>query len=87
MLLALLYTDDDRLDAAALACDQQPLGDAYWRDIYHEQLSLTPDAQTAYVEIQDEELAARLLIGDFASPREAADAVDAYLARRGQLAS
>ena len=89
MLLALLYTDDDYLAAAAPACDQQPLGHRYW--------SIDGRAidgargETAYVQIDDPQLCRRLLAwtsedgGDegFADGREAAYAVDVYLGLAG----
>ena len=34
MLMAILYCEPDRVAAAALACDQMALGDAYWRDVF-----------------------------------------------------
>ena len=34
MLMALLYCDDDRIAAAAPACDQIPFGDWYWEKTF-----------------------------------------------------
>lgn len=78
MLLALLYQDDGTLTAAAPACDQQPLGDRYWREVYPESVRLR-GSETAYVNIDDAWLVDRLLRRDFRDGAEAADAVDAYL--------
>jgi hypothetical protein len=78
MLLALLYQDDGELVAAAPACDQQPLGDRYWREGYPEVLTLR-GSETAYVKIDDPELVDRLLRMDFHDGVEAARAVDIYL--------
>ena len=78
MLLALLSTNDGELAAAAPACDQQPYGPRYWRDIDHV-VNVGPDAETSYVDIHDAELAGRLLRGEFDDPHDAAEAVDAYL--------
>ncbi len=78
MLLALLYAHDGELLAAALACDQEPLGNRYWREVYPEVLPLR-GSETAYVEIDDALLADRLLRMDFRDGVEAAEAVDQYL--------
>ncbi len=34
MYLSLLFDQQDQLIAAAPGCDQQPLGNEYWRNIY-----------------------------------------------------
>jgi hypothetical protein len=78
MLLALLYSGDGELTAAAPACDQQPYGDRYWDEV-HPSATVTAEAETAYVDIQNEELARRLLQGEFEDEHAAAEAVDAYL--------
>ncbi len=78
MLLALLYQDDGTLSAAAPACDQQPLGDRYWRELYPERVRLR-GSETAYVDIDDAELVDRLMHMHFRDGVEAAEAVDRYL--------
>jgi hypothetical protein len=78
MLLALLYDDTGRLAAAAPACDQQPLGDRYWREVNSEGVSLR-GSETAYVDIDDRWLVDRLLRMDFAYDTSATEAVDEYL--------
>ena len=78
MLLALLYQDDGRLAAAAPACDQQPFGDRYWREIHPEVVTLR-GSETAYANIDDPTLVDRLLRMDFRDGAEAAEAVDDYL--------
>ena len=61
MLFALLYDSQDKIVAAAMACDQQPVGDRYW-DEYH-LVKLAPKAsyQTAYVTVTDPFLQSQLL--------------------------
>jgi hypothetical protein len=78
MLLALLYEHDGKLSAAAPACDQQPFGDRYWREVYPQTVRLQ-ESETAYVNIDDPSLAGRLLRMDFQDGVEAAQAVDNYL--------
>jgi hypothetical protein len=78
MLLALLYEHDGQLTAAAPACDQQPLGNRYWEEVYPEKVN-TLDSEIAYVAIDDRSLVERLLTMDFRDGAEAAEAVDAYL--------
>jgi hypothetical protein len=78
MLLALLYAREGELTAAAPACDQQPYGDRYWKEI-HPTAEVTDHAETAYVEINDADLALKLLRNEFEDERDAAEAVDAYL--------
>jgi hypothetical protein len=82
MLLALLYQREGNLAAAAPACDQQPLGDRYWRTVYPEPLELR-GSETAYVAIDDAELVDRLLRMNFRDGIAAAEAVDAYLGLAG----
>ena len=53
MLMALLYCDDDRIAAAAPACDQMPHGDGYWTDIRAGEILKGEMFETAYVEIED----------------------------------
>jgi hypothetical protein len=81
MLLALLYTDDRNLAACALACDQQPYGDRYWNEIHAQKVRVGVNGDTAYVDVEDDILAERLLGMSSDDGREAARAVDAYLFR------
>lgn len=79
MLMALLYQDQDQLIAAALACDYYALGNRYWQEVSNQGISYQPDMEIAVVQIEDQELAERLLAMDFTDANEAAHAVDAYL--------
>lgn len=79
MLLALLYQGDGNLVAAAPACDQQPLGDRYWSEVYPEQVEVR-GSETAYVAVDDPVLLDRLLRMAFRDGITAAKAVDQYLA-------
>ncbi len=56
MLFALLFDNKDRLVAAAPAVDQQPFGNAFWRDAYPQPLRVSDDWQTAYLEINEPSL-------------------------------
>jgi hypothetical protein len=85
MLLALLYTDDGFLAAAALACDQQPYGNDYWGQIHPHVVRPAPGGETAYVNIQDEALVERLLRMEFSDGYAAAEAVDEQLSRQARL--
>lgn len=79
MLLALLYDDTGKLVAAAPACDQQPLGNRYWRDVYPGTVHLV-GSETAYAEIDDRALVERLLRMQFTEgDTEATEIVDEYL--------
>jgi hypothetical protein len=78
MLLALLYDHEDKLSAAAPACDQQPLGDRFWREVCPVTVGLL-GSDTAYVDIDDTSLVDRLLRMEFQDGVEAAKAVDNYL--------
>jgi hypothetical protein len=78
MLVALLYQDDGTLTAAAPACDQEPLGDRYWREVLPDAVRVR-GSETAYVDIDDTALLNRLVRMDFPNGREAAKAVDEYL--------
>jgi len=78
MLLALLYDDSGRLAAAAPACDQQPFGNRYWREVYPQPVRLR-GSETAYLNIDDPWLVDRLLRMDFADGVAAAAVVDEYL--------
>jgi hypothetical protein len=61
MLLALLYCEPDRIAAAALACDQLPIGDKYWNQIHAGEIQGGSIFETAYVEVNDRRLRERLL--------------------------
>jgi hypothetical protein len=60
MVLALLFDEGDQLVAAAPGCDQQPLGDRYWHEIYPQSLSGRL-GETALIDIKQRELAELLL--------------------------
>ena len=62
MLMALLYRDQDRIAAAAAACDQMPYGDAYWTEIFAGEIAEGPDFETAYIYINNPEIRKRLLL-------------------------
>ncbi len=79
MFLALLYKSNGQLSAAAPACDQQPLGKRFWREIYPEKVNLS-GSETAVVNIEDPSLVERLLEMDFRDGNEAAEMVEAYFA-------
>ncbi len=55
MIVALLFDENDRLIAAAPACDWQPLGDRYWREVYPQPLT-TAGTETAAIEIKPGEM-------------------------------
>lgn len=61
MLMALLYCDDDRIAAAAPACDQAPYGDQYWKEIHAGEIVTGAMFETAYVTIQNRELRAKMM--------------------------
>jgi hypothetical protein len=79
VLLALLYTDDGFLAAAAPACDQQPTGNRFWAHLEPDVLREGQSIETAYVDIDDEALVQRLLTMDFPNGHAAARAVDEHL--------
>ncbi len=60
MYLSLLFNQQDQLIAAAPGCDQQPLGDEYWRAIYPQPLPIEL-GETAVLDIQSNELSELLL--------------------------
>ena len=62
MLMALLYTDDDRIAAAAPACDQIPYGDQYWSEFHESEIESHGILETAYVTVANPELRERLLL-------------------------
>lgn len=82
MLLAILYGQEEEIVAAALACDQQPLGDNYWTDVLA--VELNDDFQTGYATVEDAELVDHLLEIHLTMDdgHEAADAIDRQNKRR-----
>lgn len=60
MYLSLLFDHQDQLIAAAPGCDQQPLGNEYWRRIYPQPLPAELN-ETAVIDIQSKELTELLL--------------------------
>lgn len=62
MLLALLYCDDDRIAAAAPACDQAPFGDRYWNEIFEGDIKTGTMFETAYITVANSELRERILM-------------------------
>jgi hypothetical protein len=85
MWLALLYTEEGFLAAAAPACDQQPYGSRYWSQVHPDPVRQVPNAETAYVDIEDEALVERLLSMDFADGHAAARAVDDQLFAQARI--
>ncbi len=61
MLMAILYCEPDRIGAAALACDQIPVGDAYWDEIHIGEIERGSVFETAYVTVTNLGLRGRLL--------------------------
>jgi hypothetical protein len=61
MLMALLYCEPDRIGAAAFACDQMALGDAYWQDAFAGEIEKGSVFETAYVTVNNHELCYKLL--------------------------
>ena len=61
MLFAILYDENERLVAAALACEQRSFGNDYWTEIYPAELKLNPQWQTAYVDVADPSLRGYLM--------------------------
>ncbi len=62
MLFALLYDSNDLIAAAAMACDQQPMGDRYWEECHLAELDSSESYQTAYMTIVDPFLQMRLML-------------------------
>ena len=60
MYLSLLFDRQDQLIAAAPGCDQQPLGNEYWHNIYPQPLP-SELGETAVLDIQSKELTELLL--------------------------
>lgn len=81
MLLALLYSADEAVLAAGLACDQQPLGNRYWSEV--QAIELPSDSETAHVLIEDPDLANQILdfTTHFDDGHAAATAIEEYLSR------
>ena len=61
MLMALLYCDDDRIAAAAPACDQVPLGDRYWTEVFEGEIESGSMFETAYVTVANAQMREKLL--------------------------
>lgn len=61
MLMAILYCEPDRVAAAALACDQMALGDAYWQDVFPGEIEAGSVFETAYLTVTNRELCFKLL--------------------------
>ena len=62
MLMALLYTENDRIVAAAPACDQLPHGKKYWLEYHEADLNSSDVFETAFMMVTDPNLQARLLL-------------------------
>lgn len=78
MLLAILYGPDESVLATAMACDHQPLGDQYWEQV--QALDLPENTETAYMPIDDAQLAEQLLnlTENFIDGHVAARAIERY---------
>ena len=61
MLMALLYCDEDRIAAAAPACDQIPFGDQYWTEMFVGKIEMGSLFETAYVTVANPEMRKKLL--------------------------
>ena len=62
MLMALLYTDEDCIAAAAPACDQVPFGDRYWEEFHVSPVDSNSVFETAYVTIANPRMREKLLM-------------------------
>ena len=62
MLMALLYTEDNFIAAAAPACDVTPIGNSFWATVHSGDVPETGFFETAFVEIADSELRDQLLM-------------------------
>lgn len=82
MILAVLYSTEDTILAAALACEQHVLGDQYWPEV--QGIDLPRSYETAYLDLKDIDLANRLLNlhDEFPNGRAAATAVEQYVRQR-----
>ena len=61
MLMAVLYCEPDRVAAAAFACDQMAMGDAYWDEAFVGEIEKGSVFETAYVTVNNHELCYKLL--------------------------
>ena len=61
MLMAILYCDDNRIGAAAPACDQVPFGDQYWNEYFQGEIETGPLFETAYITVNNADLRERLM--------------------------
>ncbi len=78
MLLSVLLDPEGMLVAAAAACDQQPWGQRYWKEVQGLPEALNAGWETAHLEV-DDPLAAEELLLVQPPPKSAADAVVAAL--------
>ncbi len=62
MLMALLYSPNEQIIAAAPACDQVSLGDRFWFEVHAAKIELTDVFETAYVAVDNVELRQKLLM-------------------------
>ena len=65
MLMALLYCDEDRIAAAAPACDQMPFGEDYWTQIFAGFIQPGSIFETAYITVNNADIRRRLLLLGF----------------------
>lgn len=65
MLLALLYCEENKIAAAAPACDQMAHGDEYWTEIFGGHVETGSMFETAYVYINNVDLRRRMLMVGF----------------------
>ncbi len=65
MLMALLYCDENRIAAAAPACEQMPHGDDYWTEIFAGAITAGKIMETAYITVNHADLRRRLLLLGF----------------------
>ena len=88
MWIALLYESPTRLRSAALACDQQPYGPAFWTDIQGILPAQVRDCEVAYADITSLSLVEQLLElpcgGGFSSALAASEEVDRHLLANGR---
>lgn len=61
MLMAILYSNDGEILAAAPACDQLESGDEYWNEYHVGEFELRRVLETAYVQVNDEDLCEQLM--------------------------
>jgi len=62
MLMALLYSKQEQIIAAAPACDQVAMGDLYWIEIHAAEISPAEVFETAYVSVENSALRNKLLM-------------------------